>query len=235
MAAVYTNVERQDGVDLSSSERVYQALRERIFHGALPPNTRLVELHLASQFSVSRTPVREALKRLVAEGLVTVEPLRGMVVRDAEPREITQIYEVREVLEGLAARLAAQRASEADLGKLHLLMEMMRESARAQRWEALVQANIKFHEVILIASGNETLCSMARSLQDFVRRFSSMAFSDPKRVEEVLAEHEAIVAALESRDGDRAEAVSRGHLTEARANLAERFVTSAAADSPTPA
>lgn len=208
---------------MTSSERVYQALREQIFAGTLAPGARLVELQLAAQFDVSRTPVREALKRLTAEGLVSLDSARGMVVRDLDPREVEQIYLIREVLEGLAARLAVHAATAAEVGKLHLLMDMMEESARNQRWEVVVQANLKFHEVLLAASGNERLCSMARSLQDFVWRFSSVAFTNHARVEKVLTEHRAIVAALEAGDADRAETLARQHMTIARTNLAERY------------
>ncbi|HEY3058083.1 MAG TPA: GntR family transcriptional regulator, partial [Chloroflexota bacterium] len=124
---------------LPNSERVYRSLRDQILTGALAPLTRLVELQVAHQFAVSRTPVREALKRLIAEGMVVGDPQRGMVVRDVDPAEVEDIYIIREVLDGLAARLAAGRASDTDLIKLHLLMELMQESAAAQRWEAVVQ------------------------------------------------------------------------------------------------
>lgn len=210
---------------LPSSERVYQGLKDQILAGALAPNARLVELHLASQFQVSRTPVREALKRLAAEGLVSVDPLRGMVVRDVDPVEIEEIYVIREVLDGLAAKLAAERITAADLTKLHLLMEMMRDAVRAQRWEAMVQANIKFHEVIHSAAGNQRLSVLTRSLQDFVRRFSSKAFASPERDDEVLEEHEEIVRALEARDPEAAEAASRRHVAGARAFLSRLYLS----------
>ncbi len=210
---------------LPSSERVYQGLKDQILAGSLAPNSRLVELQLASQFQVSRTPVREALKRLAAEGLVSVDPLRGMVVREVDPVEIEEIYVIREVLDGLASRLAAQRITDADLTKLHLLMEMMRESVRAQHWEAMVQANIKFHEIIHSAAGNQRLSVLARSLQDFVRRFSTKAFASTSRDVEVLLEHEEIVKALESRDPDLAEVASRRHVTGARSYLSELYLS----------
>lgn len=211
----------------SNSERVYRALREQIFSGELPPGSRLVELQLASRYQTSRTPVREALKRLTAEGFVAVDPVRGMVVRDMDPAQIEEIYEVREVLEGLAARLAARRASEADLAKLNLLMEMMEESSRTRRWQAVVQVNMKFHEVIYLTSGNHRLYETAHALQEFVERFSSVAFTKPERLTMVLAEHRELVAAIASRDEARAEAVARQHLVAARKNLAAHHVETA--------
>src|SRR5919199_1903542 len=96
---------------LPSSERIYRALREQILAASLPPCSRLVEEQLAARFRVSRTPVREALKRLVVEGLLVHDPLRGLVVRDFDPREADELGELREMMEGYAARLAARRAS----------------------------------------------------------------------------------------------------------------------------
>lgn len=217
---------RRDGASsLPSSERVYQDLRDQILTGVLVPNERLVELQLASEFNVSRTPIREALKRLAAEGLVSVEPLRGTVVRDIDATEVEDIYTIREVLDGLAVNLAAQRITAPDLAKLHLLGELMQESARARRWEAVVQINIKFHEVLYSAARNERLALIARSLQDAVHHYSSMAFTDPERVAEVLEEHEEIVAALETRDAKQAEALARRHMARARSNLSRLLLS----------
>ena len=211
--------EGDEGAALPNSERVYRSLRDQILTGALAPLTRLVELHVAQQYAVSRTPVREALKRLIAEGMVVGDPMRGMVVRDVDPAEVEDIYIIREVLDGLAARLGAARATATDLVKLGLLMELMQESAAAQRWEAVVQINIKFHEVLYSAAGNERLALIGRSLQDGVRRYSPRALSDPERVAAVLREHAEIVRALEAHDLDGAEASARRHLAAARQNF----------------
>lgn len=206
-----------------SSERVYVALRHQILAGELKPNQRLVEMQLAGQFGLSRTPVREALKRLSAEGLVAVDPIRGTVVRHVDAAEVEGIYAIREALDGLAARLAATHGSEGDIAKLKLISELMQESAHAGHREAIVQINIMFHEVLYSASHNERLAAMARSLQDAVRQYSSLVFTDPSRVVEVISEHEAIVTAIEAHDPDRAEAACRGHMARARGHLAYMF------------
>jgi DNA-binding GntR family transcriptional regulator len=208
-----------------SSERVYREIRRMILSGALEPNARMVELQLASQFGVSRTPIREALKRLVAEDLVSVDPLRGMVVRDVDSIELEEIYIIREALESLAARLAAERVTPTDLAKLRLLMDLMRDSQRAGHWEAFVQANIKFHDIVHHAAGNRRLRLLTGSLQDFVRRFSTTAFNNPERGLEVLAEHEKIIAALEARSPEEAEAAARGHVSSARAFLSDLYLS----------
>lgn len=208
---------------LPSSERVYGALRHQILSGELKPNQRLVELQLAGQFGLSRTPVREALKRLSAEGLVALDPVRGTIVRHVDAAEVEDIYAIREALDGLAARLAATYGSDGDIAKLQLIAELMEESAHAGHWEAIVQINIMFHEVLYSASHNERLAAMARSLQDAVRQYSSLVFTDPDRVGEVVREHAEIVAALEARDPDRAEAACRGHMDRAREHMAHIF------------
>jgi DNA-binding GntR family transcriptional regulator len=202
-----------------SSERVYRGLREQILGGSLAPAARLVELQLAQHFAVSRTPVREALKRLIAEGLVVADAARGMIVCDLDPTEVEDIYVVREALDGLAAQLAATRASAEDLGRLHLLNELMHDSAEAQRWEAVVQINIKFHEVLYAAAANQRLASVGRSLQEAVARYSPRALADPQRAAAVVREHAEIVAALEARDAEAAQFAARQHITAARRNF----------------
>lgn len=208
-----------------SSERVYQALKHRILAGMVEPGTRLVELQLATEFTVSRTPVREALKRLTAEGLIRVDPVRGIVVSDVDARELEEIFVIREVLDGLAARLAAGRVSSTDLTKLHLLMDMMRDAVKAGHWEGMVQANIKFHDVLHQAAGNERLRHLTRNLLDFVRRFSTEAFASQERAAAVLAEHEEIIRAMEARDPDLAEKVARRHVESAREFMAGRYLS----------
>jgi DNA-binding GntR family transcriptional regulator len=208
---------------LPSSERAYRGLRHQILIGRLSPGQRLVEMQLAAQFNVSRTPIREALKRLIAEGLVATNSRNALVVREFDETEVEDIYAIRESLDGLAARLAAERATEADLARLRLVMELMDESARAERSDSVVHLNIKFHELLYAAGQNNRLASIGGSLQDAVQRYSSMVFSDHDRVRAVLAEHEAIMAAIESGDADAAEQAARRHLAAARANLSRLF------------
>src|SRR5438128_2451017 len=124
--------------ELPSGERVYRALKDAILSGELPANSRLVELSLAKQFGVSRTPVREALKRLTAEYLATLDPVRGMIVRGMDPQEIEEAYTLREVLEGLAARLAAQHMTAAGMTRLRAVLDAMSEAAREDRPDRFV-------------------------------------------------------------------------------------------------
>ncbi len=211
--------------DLPSGERVYRALKEQILSGELPPSTRLVELSLALQFGVSRTPIREALKRLAAEHIVAIDPPRGMVVKGIDQQEAEEVYTIREVLDGLAARLAAQRISDEDLSRLRALTDVMTQALDQERRDALVEANIRFHQIILDASANERLKRLGRTLTESVRRFSSTAFRSYEREAEVLREHAQMMEALERRDPEAAEQAAREHMIRARAFFARATVT----------
>jgi DNA-binding GntR family transcriptional regulator len=206
---------------LPSSERVYQQLRQMILSGELPPQTRLVEIHLGEQFGVSRTPVREALKRLTAEKLVHGDPVRGLVVHAPEPHEVSEVYLVREALESLAVRLAAQRITDDELRQLRVIIESMRDAVDKDRTDLVVSATIAFHDVIYRAAGNDTLFRLARDLSDFVRRFSAEAFSHPERAKDVVDEHGRILAALEARDPEAAAKASSAHLQAASSYLVQ--------------
>jgi len=207
-------VTRKDG--LQSSEFVYRSLKEQIISGALPPEMRLIELSIAAEFGVSRTPVREALKRLAVENLVLADPARGMVVHAPGAREIEDVFIVREALDGLAARLAAHRITPSELDRLRVVVELMEQAIVNDRREQVVVANAVFHDVIYGAAGNELLERLGRDLREFVRRFTTLPFASPERVDHVLNEHRDIVAALEKHDPEAAEDASRAHLSAAR-------------------
>lgn len=216
--------------NLRNSERVYRDIKEAILSAELAPESRLVELSLAEQFGVSRTPVREALKRLSAEGLVIVDPSNGTVVRGIDEQEVEEIYAIREMLEGLAARLAAHRILPEELTRLKSLMEIMTTALEERREDVLVQANLRFHDIIYQAAQSDRLTELGRSLNDFVRRFSREAFQSYERDREVLQEHQAIIKALDRRDPEAAERLAREHMKNARiflahANLIADFVS----------
>jgi DNA-binding GntR family transcriptional regulator len=198
------------------SERVYLELKRRILDGLVSPGTRLVELRLAQELDVSRTPVREALKRLMAERIVSVDPVGGIIVTYVDDHELEEIYVIREVLDGLAARLAAERASTYEVSKFRLLMAIMKENVEKEQRDAVVHGNILFHDLLHQTAGNDRLRALSNDLANFVRRFSVESFASPERMRDMLEEHEAIVQAIEQRDAERAEDVARGHIAAAR-------------------
>jgi DNA-binding GntR family transcriptional regulator len=194
-----------------SADIVYRTLRERIIEGELRVGSWLVEAEFATQFRVSRTPVREALKRLVAEGLAAHDAFRGTIVRPVEPHEATEIGEIREVHEGLAARLAASRATEEQLSELDYVQAQLVLVLRNNRFAEAAGHNARFHELLYSAAGNQRLAEVARGLQDFVRRYTVEAISNPDRAASIVSEHNNILKALRARNPTEAEAAARAH------------------------
>jgi DNA-binding GntR family transcriptional regulator len=154
-----------------------------------------------------------------------------MVVHAPDAGEIEDVFVVRESLDGLAARLAAHRITPSELARLRLIVDSMRQAVAGDRREQIVIANQRFHDVIYAAAGNPMLARVASDLRDFVRRFSTLPFASPDRVEHVLAEHEAILAALVAHDPAAAEAASNKHLAAAREYLVRLDLQEFAAES----
>jgi DNA-binding GntR family transcriptional regulator len=199
---------------MSTVERLAGAIQAQVLSGAMPIGTRLRQEALATEFGVSRTPVREALRQLQATGLVELLPNRGAVVRGPSAREIREAYEVRAELEGLAAELAAGRISDRELARLREAQALFRKSvttliARRTRRPALwkdesvwVRANDLFHQAILDAAANgrlnDTIADLHRS---FPRDLTWAALSGSSRLlEQNVEQHEAILAAIDQRD-----------------------------------
>lgn len=209
-----------DGRDrLPVSEWAYRTLREKILSSELPGRSRLVELGLAKDFGVSRTPIREALKRLAAEDLVITDPVLGLIVKPIERREVEDLYTIREALDALAAGLAARRILPEELSRLAALVDIMEQAAHDEQHDILVRANVHFHESIFRASGNERLQAIGRGLTDAVQRLSSVAFRNQRRDLEVVEEHRAVVAALERGDVDAARQAAAQHMARAKARF----------------
>jgi DNA-binding GntR family transcriptional regulator len=193
---------------------VYQQLREAIVDGTFPADSPLTENSLAAHFNVSRTPVREALRRLEQDGLVE-RGARGMQVRGRSPEEILEIYEVRIVLEGAAARAAADRHTDLDLLKLDQVHSTML-AASTDDPERLATANRRFHEAIWATSHNATLVDLLDRLHAHLTRYRETTLTHPGRLETALAEHRELIAAIKAGDRDRAGRIAEEHMTGAR-------------------
>jgi len=152
--------------DRSLSEVVTERIRGRILDGTLKPGERLVEDRLSVELGVSRVPVREALRGLSAEGLVTLLPRRGATVVEVTPQSVAELVEVRALLEGLNARLAAQRHDPEIVAKLEETLARGNEAAKAGTAEELARLNAEFHEQLAEASRNSVLCEVMRSLRE---------------------------------------------------------------------
>ncbi len=197
-------------------QSVYDHLRERILAGDLQPGTPLVASQLAAVVGASRTPVREALLRLTAEGLAMETP-GGVVVRQLTEEEIVEMYEVRVPLEGTAARLAAANRTPLGLAQIQAAQERFVAAARLEPvdYAAVAAVNVDFHRAICHAARNKLLLEFISRTYDNVGRFRSTTFSHGGRLCEALVEHDGIVAAIAERDPDRAERLAREHMQRA--------------------
>jgi DNA-binding GntR family transcriptional regulator len=199
-------------------EFVYKALLEAIRAGELRPGDRIREEDVANSLGVSRTPVREALQLLQARRLVETAPGRGIVVVRLNRQQVIELYAMREVLEGAAARFAAQHASSGEIAMmLHLLDEFGAAKGNAEKLARLNQA---LHRTIYEAARNRYMQEALNTLEDALSLLRSTTFTIPDRHASADREHRAIVAAIGSHDSEGAEAASRLHIREAlRARL----------------
>lgn len=193
-------------------QRVYDHLHGEIMADRLPPGTELSEVALSKELSVSRGPIREAMGRLAADGLVTVRPRRGAEVREITPRELVDAYQVREALEVLAVRLAVPRVSQSDLDRLSELVDQMAEHARNGAVADFFTANVSFHELLCEFSGNEKLAQVHRRLVAETGRFQSRTVALRGNLEGSVSEHRAILSAMRDRNVDAAAALAAAHV-----------------------
>lgn len=200
----------------SLSDRVYDTLLKHIVGQILKPGTRLSVPRLAHRLGVSRTPVKEALERLTQEGFVTTLPNRGAFVTIYRREDLDELYQLREVLEGLAARLAAPKMDSGLLEELRGLLS--RGEAAVGKGDIFAHATIdlEFHRLIREQAGNRRLARTLDNLQDQIRVVLRTSATIPGSMQKALAEHRTILAALEVRDPDGAERATRSHVRRIR-------------------
>jgi DNA-binding GntR family transcriptional regulator len=190
----------------------YQALRDAIFSGEFAQGARLNQDELARRLGVSRAPIRDALNRLESEGLVkTLSRSGGVVVADISEQEMADIYELRAILDSASTRLACERMSDHDLKRLAEIVVETERVTRAKDLNAIVQAHAEFHYLIYAACGNAELTRVARNLWDRSYRFRVMALRSEENARHGLAQHAAILAALQTRDAGQAVALAEEH------------------------
>lgn len=193
---------------------VYDRLRGEIVDGSLDAGAPLVELTVAERYGTSRTPVREALRRLEQDGLVERGD-RGMRVRTRSPEEILEIYEVRISLEATAAAAAAQRHTEFDLIRIRHAQTAM-EATPDDDPRAMAAANRAVHEAIWSAGHNGTIVDLLTRLNNHLTRYPATTLKSHGRWGEALREHRTLIAAIEACDNERAHDAARDHMTKAR-------------------
>jgi DNA-binding GntR family transcriptional regulator len=216
----------------NAAEAVHMTLREAILHGVLPAGHALGEIQLAGVFGRSRTPIREAILKLESEGLAARFPRRGLVVAQITREEVLEVYAVREVLDGLSARLAALGTLPTELDRLVWLNDRLRAAADHGDANGMIQLNIEFHEAIGQSSRNSLLQEFMRRIHEWVRRFEDTTMSFPGRGLEAVAEHETLIDAIRAHDAEAAERIARAHMNRARQIRINMIQSAAAGDAP---
>jgi DNA-binding GntR family transcriptional regulator len=197
-------------------DEVAVRLRERIFSGELVPGSFIDEAALCERLAISRTPLREALKVLTAEGLLRHEPRRGCFVNEVTEKDLDEIFPVIALLEGRCAFEAAHQASDADLAALEVLHDKLAAHAKAKRINDYYEVNFAIHEAIITLADNRWLGQVIGDLRKIVKLARLQQLHAPGRLAQSLSEHLAVFAALKARDGEGAEAAMRTHLTRQR-------------------
>ncbi len=201
-------------------QEVAERLRQRIFSHELPPGSWIDELALAEQYGISRTPLREALKVLIAEGLVTLKPRRGCYVTEISEQDLDEIFCVMALLESECAKISASRASGEDLEHLQRIHAKLEHAAGAEDINGFFDANQSFHQTLHLIAGNHWLQQTIEDLRKVIRLSRHHSLFSEGRLEQSLEEHRGILEALLTRDAAAAETRMRGHINDGRAALA---------------
>jgi len=193
-------------------EMVYEELKMQILKGSIIPGTRMMEVELAEEMGVSRTPIREAIRKLEKEGLVTIEPRRGAYASMISTEDMVEILEVRQDLEGLAAYFAADRMTKSQMEELKQVSNSYNEAVMQGNMEAMIKHDTRFHHIIVESCRNKILVQMIEQLQELVLRFRYIYYDNFRRAENMPEEHEAIVAAIAEGNADKARAAADIHI-----------------------
>ena len=200
-------------------EIVFESMREAIIGGVLKPGERLMEIQLAEEMGVSRTPVREAIRKLELEGLVVMIPRKGAYVAEVSLKDLANVFEIRAALEGLAASLAAERVTDDEVEKMERLL--LYKEGENQTIEDIVITDTDFHAMVYNASRNERLVQMLENLREQIQRFRATSLAVPGRVRDAIEEHRAIVEALARHDMEGAKELAEGHIASAESVMLE--------------
>ena len=200
-------------------EIVSDALRQAIRDGILPPGERLMEIPLAEELGVSRTPIREAIRILEQEGFIVMIPRRGTYVADMSLKDVTEVFELRSILEELAAELAAERITNQEIEALEQHLVEIGNYMNEKNLDKVVQADILFHEILYKASRNDRLVEMIHNLREQTLRFRTLSMSQTGRLAKTWDEHRQLVEAISDRDVERARQIARIHMEESEKTL----------------
>ena len=206
------------------SQKVYQVLKKEIVRGILEPGSNLSENKLAKEMHVSRTPIREAMRKLVAEGLVKTSPNKKMTVSEVSLVDMKEVLLVRGALEGLAASIAAKRISSQEIDKLEKIVTQMSRYLTKENLSSYCEVDDKFHDLILSICGNKWIIKVRENLGNFIYRYRFKSLSVPGRLKHSLEEHQAIMVSLKKHNSEEADRLSQVHMENTVVNILRNVV-----------
>ncbi|MDE7253949.1 MAG: GntR family transcriptional regulator [Acetatifactor sp.] len=191
---------------------VFNTLRQAILTGELKPGERLMEIHLANRLGVSRTPIREAIRKLELEGLVTMIPRRGAEVAQITEKSMSDVLEVRRAMDALCVELACERITEEELVQLKEACGYFEQVVRTKDVKQIAQADVELHDIILQATGNQRLIQLVNNLSEQMYRYRFEYIKDFSQHERLVEEHRIIYESLVGRDKERACEAAKVHI-----------------------
>ena len=195
-------------------EIVYEELKRQILVGEISPGTRMMEVELADVMGVSRTPVREAIRKLEKEGLVTIEPRKGAYASNISIKDMVDVLEVRQGLEGMAAAIASGKITERQKADLLNVVEKYKAAVESANIEEIIKYDEEFHSMIISISGNKTLMQVFSTVQELALRFRYIYYDDFNRYESMPREHQLIEEAIMSGDAEKARVAAGDHVSK---------------------
>ncbi|MGI6737122.1 MAG: GntR family transcriptional regulator [Anaerovoracaceae bacterium] len=204
-------------------EIVYEELKMQILKGEIEPGTRMMEVEMAEEMGVSRTPIREAIRKLEKEGLVTIEPRRGAYASQISQKDMIEILEVRQNMEGLAAFYAATRMGEKNRKLMHEAADAFDDAVARGSTQEMIRYDTRFHHIIVEGADNKILVNMVEQLQELVLRFRYLYYDTFKRGEKMPAEHHRIMGAIDAGCADEAREAADIHIERLKQMIRSDF------------
>lgn len=202
---------------------VFNTLRQAILTGELKPGERLMEIHLADKLGVSRTPIREAIRKLELEGLVTMIPRKGAEVAQITEKSMNDVLEVRRAMDVLCVELACERIAEEALGDLKAACENFEQMVKTKDVKKIAKADVELHDIILQATGNRRLIQLVNNLSEQMYRYRYEYIKDFSQHERLVEEHRIIYESLVNKDKETASEAAKTHIDNQKKAIIQRI------------
>ncbi len=222
MTSPITSSESSDNYSLRG--RVFHRIREDILRGKYKQNEALIEIKISEELGVSRTPVREAIRQLELEGLVTSIPNKGAIVTGISSKDIEDIYAIRSLIEGLAARWAAQNITDEQISELEEIVYLSEFHLSKRNFDQLYELDNRYHEKLYEISNSKILKHVLSDFHHYVQRVRKASLSSVERAEKSILEHKAILEAMKSGDYQKVESLTNNHIINTSKNVADKRI-----------